>query len=518
MGTFASTTPVPCAEGMRSGLICPRRVSRVLTMLAVGFIVVLTRWALAPQYLYYFDSVNFALALDEYNPALHQPQPPGYPLFVATTRLLHLIFPAAESTLLAAGVVASFAAIILLWRLGTEMFSRSAGVLAAALLLFNPVFWFGALTNQVRLYLAFGSIAVALLAWRSLQRQSAMWLYAAFAAVGVSSGFRPGIALVMMPLLLWIWWRTGATLLRLVFAGAALLITSAPWVMAVCVSVGGLQAWLGLIWQYANEQFGGSSAAFGAPLTAARLMARMAIVWNGLGALSWVWAVPFINWRDRDDVSRQRMIFIALWFFPVFGFSAAIHIGDPDQALASIPALCMIGGIVLARFLTRIQSSRLLPLAAGVAGVNAMLFFFPPKGLARATGYAAVVERDAENKRVIETIQQLQTDAPLVIAHFGATVTWRQLAYYFPRDYVIHAPTHGGADKYILFGNKAVPAPHLSGRHKIVLVPGPNASHDDLLASGWVANGPVYFRSMTAQEQIRFGPYRLAAETLNLQP
>jgi hypothetical protein len=270
------------------------------------------------------------------------------------------------------------------------------------------------------------------------------------------------------------------------------------------------------LWQYANEQFGSSSAAFGAPMDAARLMARMAIVWNGLGALSWVWALPFIIWRNPDHASRERALFLAVWFLPVFGFSAFVHIGDPDQALASIPALCMTGGIVLARFVKRLSINRLFPLAATVAAANVVLFFFPPRGLARATGYSAVVERDQENKQVIDTIRRMQTDRPLVIAHYGATITWRQLSYYFPRHYVVHAPAHGGTDAYTVFGNKIVTTPHSSGARTVVLVPGSSEGREDLLAAGWLPNGPLYIHSVSPDEQVRFGRYRLSASNLTL--
>jgi len=36
----------------------------------VLLLVTATRWPVAPKYLYYFDSVNFALALDEFSPCL----------------------------------------------------------------------------------------------------------------------------------------------------------------------------------------------------------------------------------------------------------------------------------------------------------------------------------------------------------------------------------------------------------------------------------------------------------------
>lgn len=42
-------------------------------------LLALTRLPLAPKYLFYFDSVNMALSLTDFDPRKHQPQPPGYP-------------------------------------------------------------------------------------------------------------------------------------------------------------------------------------------------------------------------------------------------------------------------------------------------------------------------------------------------------------------------------------------------------------------------------------------------------
>ena len=43
------------------------------------------------------DSINFALGLHHYDPALHQPHPPGYPVFIAAGRLslalIHVVAP-----------------------------------------------------------------------------------------------------------------------------------------------------------------------------------------------------------------------------------------------------------------------------------------------------------------------------------------------------------------------------------------------------------------------------------------
>jgi hypothetical protein len=37
------------------------------------------------------DSINFALGVRDYDVSLHQPHPPGYPVFILAAKLLHAI-------------------------------------------------------------------------------------------------------------------------------------------------------------------------------------------------------------------------------------------------------------------------------------------------------------------------------------------------------------------------------------------------------------------------------------------
>src|SRR3954467_1920439 len=45
------------------------------------------------------DSINFALGLHHFDPALHQPHPPGYPVFIALGRLALAVIHALSSGL-----------------------------------------------------------------------------------------------------------------------------------------------------------------------------------------------------------------------------------------------------------------------------------------------------------------------------------------------------------------------------------------------------------------------------------
>src|SRR3989338_11574004 len=67
--------------------------------------------------------------------------------------------------------------------------------------------------------------------------------------------------------------------------------------------------------------------------------------------------LPF-GWKDRHSWPEwtRGITFLAIWFLPAFLFHFAVHIGDPDHALTTIPALCLVGGfcvVAAERFLSR---------------------------------------------------------------------------------------------------------------------------------------------------------------------
>src|SRR5229473_634819 len=86
--------------------------------------IALTRFLFRSHYLYDVDSVNFALALDHFDPTTHQPHPPGYFLYVCLGRLANAIFHDANTAFVAISVAASAAATLLIYLLADQWFSR----------------------------------------------------------------------------------------------------------------------------------------------------------------------------------------------------------------------------------------------------------------------------------------------------------------------------------------------------------------------------------------------------------
>ncbi|MEZ5351681.1 MAG: glycosyltransferase family 39 protein [Bryobacteraceae bacterium] len=391
----------------------------IVCLLAV---IAATRWPLAPDHLFFFDSINFALALEEFNPALHQPQPPGYPMFVALTRLLHLGIPSPEAVFLIAGILGAAGAAYFLWRL--------AGTAAVVLFVFHPVLIFGGLTNQVRVFYAFAGCGAAWLAWRAWISGHARTLLPLGAFLGLAAGFRPTTALLLFPLLAAAMWRhrgaprTAACALLLYIAGICC------WLLPVVNVSGGMANYVALIRGYANEQFG-SSLFYDAPPSEALRMAAAAIVWPGLGSLAWIWAVPLADRNRAYARLRPLAPILALWFIPALLFFSLVHVADPDQSLLMAPVYCVLGGLVIETVIEQRGWRRLRPLLLlALAAFSFYLFLRPPRGIARATGYGVIRYMQRRSSGVFDSLAALRSRGPVQILVYQPELTWRKIAYY----------------------------------------------------------------------------------------
>jgi hypothetical protein len=181
--------------------------------------VAATRWPIAPPFLFDYDNVNFAFALRQFAPLLNQPHR-GYPLYVATSRIIHWHGPSSEWTALLMGFVGS--ALLFLVPLVGDMFGPCAAWIAPALLFFNPVFILAGSADHVHTFLASGAIATAFFIWRGEGKTAAFIL-------GVAGGSRTEMVPVMFPLLCTPLFLQRISWKRLVAPLAILAVTIAPW-------------------------------------------------------------------------------------------------------------------------------------------------------------------------------------------------------------------------------------------------------------------------------------------------
>jgi hypothetical protein len=181
------------------------------------------------------DSVNYALALERFDPTLHQPHAPGYPLEVAAARMVAWFFPEPVVALSLVSALAQALVVFPLYALFAA-FGSSPRVrwTAIALTLCCPVVWLNggrAESDSLGLLAAMSAAALLVEAPASPKRL----LSGSFLA-GLAPGARlQSIFLTGLPFLRAVWKSTKGRL----GAIAAAIVGTLLWVAPVLVASGG---------------------------------------------------------------------------------------------------------------------------------------------------------------------------------------------------------------------------------------------------------------------------------------
>jgi hypothetical protein len=506
---------------LRATLPRMSRASDRAFWIPVVALLLLTRIPVASKYLS-IDNVNLAYALDNFDPRIHQPQPPGYPFFVLLAKAVNLVFSDPETTFLVLSVFVSILALPAIYVLGARMFDAWTGRAAVCLLVVNPVFWQGALDGPLRIHLALFSLLTAYCAWRAWDGERAYVLWGAV-VLGVGSGFRPDLLVYLGP----IWFVSalvGTRSVKVIAAGGAVLsLTVLTWVGVVAYAVGGPSELYKLITNYLVEQSQPGSVVLGASSRLwMRQLSRLA-VWNGLAILGWIWALPlFLVSKSRVSLLGRHFIFGIAWIVPGLIAQALIHVDATGHTLFSVPAFCLFGAYVLRTGLQHWEAADTGLVVAAVVSVMLFMNFVPlpppgsPGGVLDAFA-VATFESSLEGVRWLDDIHGSSlreirefTPADRTVVIIGQDVVqqsnwflnWRIARYYLPEtDIRTAAPQKKPAETMAVRGSISeiaragspvdIPVPENCRILWLVEPGGP--LHQALVAAGLARGGPHVF-------------------------
>ena len=87
----------------------------------LAIVFVLAHVVFLPSTLEDIDSLNFALAIHDFDPTRHQPHPPGYPIFIALAKAARAVVPDDASALALLGALFGALAIFPLMRMYEDL-------------------------------------------------------------------------------------------------------------------------------------------------------------------------------------------------------------------------------------------------------------------------------------------------------------------------------------------------------------------------------------------------------------
>jgi hypothetical protein len=399
---------------------------------------VLSRLPFPGRILYHWDSVNFAFSLQHFDVAADQPQMPGYILYVFLARLVNVMFNDAQLAMVSISIVSSGLAIACLYLLGSAMFNRRVGLLAALLLASSPLFWF---YGEIALPHSLDAFVVVITVWLLYRIQQGRVALAIPAAIllSIAGGLRPQTEVFLAPLALYVGsrlgWRRGLAAL------ATLVVANLVWVVPLMWLTGGPSHYLEVIRQFYLAYNTTTSVVSGGGLWGlARNLNKLGMyTLYGWGLALIPATIGAIKTLRKLKVTLPRNVnfwFMLLWILPATAYYTFIHMGQQGLVFVFLPALLLLSSAGLYYLTWPRPLYRQLVTAALVIGNCAIFVLAPtyplggdrPKLLTTDT----LRQHDTYYLSRIEAIRQNFLPAHTVLL----SSEWRFPQYYLP-DYAL---------------------------------------------------------------------------------
>lgn len=430
--------------GLRQGLAAWTRIG---WLLGVGFLLatLASRFPFRSDTLFAWDSANYAFALERYNVAFHQPQPPGYPLYVASARLFYGLGFDANTSYVILSLLASGFAVWCLYLLAWRLYDIQTAVVSALLLATSSNFWtHGEVAYPYAFLALFSTLTLLLLAETKLGSRNL--IVPAAIVLGLGAGFRPDLLLFLLPVWVYAWW--GHSLRSLAAGFGALVLVVLAWAVPTIVLSGGWEAYL----RASAEHYGfWAGQASGVPgyirYVLDNTRSLTAILYNGVGLA----LLPILYFSGRFFSPQQvvrdaRTRLLLLWISAPLVFYMVVFVGNPGYVLSFLPGLLIYAALAVRgfardceqayRFLMtqrgmvtiaitphRVSLGITSALVAIVAVTNTLLFFF-------AAGEGRYQEIRKIDETLTKQVRYITLNHPPEYTLIVAFDRSRQLEYY----------------------------------------------------------------------------------------
>lgn len=304
-------------------------------------------------YTFDFDAANYSLGVQHFDITNHRPHPPGYPLWIASAKMVTLLVRDSRiaQTLLAA--LFGIGAVIFFFLVAKKLLGPWGALTAASLLAFSsPVLLYSSVQDTYTVDL-FASCFIAWLVTSILDGHASR-LPLAYASAAVLAGFRQSAVVFLAPILIVatvvavrrkLWRELGVGVLLAIVAGAA-------WFVPTAMMTGGVARWRALTGELFLAGAKNTSLFYGAPEAAYWNMVETATVQLVLAlfpALVFcvLWRISSFGRRGNSKVlgappAWDHWCFYLLWAAPCLLVNFLIHCPKAGYLLLSLPPLLLM--------------------------------------------------------------------------------------------------------------------------------------------------------------------------------
>lgn len=289
-----------------------------------------------------WDSVNFALALDDFDVLHHQPHPPGYPIYVAAGKLLYRVVADHAAALTLVSALAGAAVASMFYLLDRRQNDWQMALCATLIMALSPLYW---LLSGLALTDMFGMVFVlAFLLVEGTTPASSGGQFARRVACGLIAGLSLGARPHLTFLIALYWflraapWSSPIKASHVLTALLGLALGIAAWLVPACSATGGAQTyWTATVGQFEWRLGRPGVSVLGTPITFDYWLARAL---NLTGSVGQAFAPMHLS---ADHIARRAAISLfIIGFFAVFAWRSPSKDVARPYVVASFIYLAML--------------------------------------------------------------------------------------------------------------------------------------------------------------------------------
>ncbi len=304
-----------------------------LLVLTIGYwgltLPFMSRWP------YNWDAAQFVLALRHYDISMHQPHPPGYPLFVALGKLLALGFTDNTALVLVAALL-GFVSVLILYQFCYRLWSNQlAATWITALWIVNPLFWLYRETALSYTADAAASIAMGYLVWQTMTNRSRQYVLISSVVLAVAGAIRPSLVLLLLPLFIFQLSFHRRNWKLILVALGTLVVGTLAWLIPVLWLTGGVGEYL----THSRNLYSTAAASINIGAQTKLLFNTLLVSFNII-LIPMIAGVVLLAIRYRVYWRKFIHIYLyaAVWLLPAVLVYSFGHFGQLGYALILIPA------------------------------------------------------------------------------------------------------------------------------------------------------------------------------------
>lgn len=323
--------------------------NRTFYVLIFFFLILLTRLLFKSHYLYEWDSVHYALAIEKLDILWHQPHPPGYILYVFLLKISALIFENPINAIIMTNIFLSLFTLALTYSLTSKIFNQKTAVFACFVMTVNPLFWFYGCVPEIYISEAFVSILIGYMCWSIFFEKK--YLYICSFLFGLCGGFRQTILLLLFPLFIFSVFNHTKRIRKLFCVSIFVLLGVLIWLLPTFSFSGGFAGYR------ASSQGlfqGGLSKVhlfFGGFIKYYEVNILNILIWSfyllglfGLLLLP-IYSIKFLKSMRLTNGFRKKIFqYFGVWIIPPFLFYIAIFIDKPGYLLILMSPISILIG------------------------------------------------------------------------------------------------------------------------------------------------------------------------------